>query len=314
MDLFSVKTPEDVDTLINIDGHNINARNDSCYTPLHIACAKGLANIVEKLCVLGADMNVIDVFGDTPLHIACSNEHNEHFDVIKKLCSLGANIDAKNIGFSKPIDNAALAGNLNIVKYFIEKYGIISDELLHNSLISESIDVFDYVLTLNPDLNQKVDEKTPLNLACELDNIYCVDKLLYAGADVNIVDSYGENVLINICSKNITEQTKGIINRLLFFGVDINQQTNHPYKDSYSSLHYICEKQNMLDIVKILISQKADVNLVTDTNDTPLMLAYNNNNYEYIPYLLEAGADGTDLLDFCDDEKTRELIMKYVKN
>ena len=46
--------------------------------PLHVACKKGLMELVFKLIANGADINEKDdVFGDTPLHMACKNGHME---------------------------------------------------------------------------------------------------------------------------------------------------------------------------------------------------------------------------------------------
>lgn len=288
MDLFSVKTSEDVDLLI-LAGHDINFRNENWYTPLHNACING------------------------------------YLDVVKKLCSLGANIHAVNHALNKPIDKAAEHGYLEIVKFFVENYGVISNRLLCNSLVNESIDVFDYVLTLSPNLDEKVYinfiYRTALIMACQKKSIYCVDKLLCAGANVNIISLCNESPLLYICNNQIiTEQAKGIIQRLLFFGADINQQRIYDNHIGFGSLHYICHFPNMLDIVKLLISQNANVNLLTSKNETPLIIACLNNNYEYIPCLLEAGADvdiddynGNNALDLCSNKEMQKLIIKYSK-
>lgn len=286
MDLFDAKTPEEVDLAI-LTGQNVNSINYKGYTPLHKASKKGYLNIIKKLCSLGANINAMDYMHD------------------------------------KPVDYAAKYGHLDIVKFFIENYGIISNRLLCNSLVNESVDVFDFVLTLNPDLDICVDMKIndkytclyALGIACYLNNIYCVNKLLYAGANVNIIDEYKQNSLIIVCknSQNI-EQAHGIVKHLLFFGIDID------YQSDYSCLHYVCKNKNMLDILKTLISQNANINLVTNEIKTPLIIACFYSNYEYIPYLLKAGANvdvkdnhGNYALDYCKDRVMQRLIINHSK-
>ena len=47
----------------------------SLRTPLHKACYFGHSNIVEYLLECGADVDAIDVEGDTPIHIAAQEDH-----------------------------------------------------------------------------------------------------------------------------------------------------------------------------------------------------------------------------------------------
>lgn len=39
------------------------------YTPLHGAVVKGITDMIEVLVSHGADVNAVDVRGDTPLHL-----------------------------------------------------------------------------------------------------------------------------------------------------------------------------------------------------------------------------------------------------
>ena len=70
---------------------NINAKTCSGYTPAHYAAGINSAgeashpNIIKKLHSLGADLNVQDWEGNTPLHIAVLNKH---LSIIKALLLL----------------------------------------------------------------------------------------------------------------------------------------------------------------------------------------------------------------------------------
>jgi hypothetical protein len=51
-------------------GANINAQDDDGYTPLIVACYKGLADIAQLLIEKGADVNAKDHEGLTALRLA----------------------------------------------------------------------------------------------------------------------------------------------------------------------------------------------------------------------------------------------------
>lgn len=47
------------------------------YTPLHAAVAAGKTECMRVLIEAGADCEAKNVYGNTPLHIACLNGHAE---------------------------------------------------------------------------------------------------------------------------------------------------------------------------------------------------------------------------------------------
>ena len=53
---------------------DINARTDENQTALHLAVHQGNWSIVERLIGYGAQLNIQDSSGDTPLHIALARE------------------------------------------------------------------------------------------------------------------------------------------------------------------------------------------------------------------------------------------------
>ncbi len=53
---------------------DIDARTEQLYTPLHAAVIKGYVKVVERLVGYGANLNVQDSDGDTPLHLTLDRE------------------------------------------------------------------------------------------------------------------------------------------------------------------------------------------------------------------------------------------------
>ncbi|CAK9873822.1 unnamed protein product [Sphagnum jensenii] len=72
-------------------------------TALHMAAANGNVRIVEAICgTKDVDLNKKDVFGYTPLHLACYSLHENRDKVIKTLlrCNkINANVSAKEEGY-----------------------------------------------------------------------------------------------------------------------------------------------------------------------------------------------------------------------
>ena len=77
--------------LINEHGMDKNLKAYGSVTPLHLAAAEGLLEVVELLAIeLKADVNAVSVIsGDTPLHRAARNGHKE---TVRVLASNKANV------------------------------------------------------------------------------------------------------------------------------------------------------------------------------------------------------------------------------
>lgn len=65
-------------------GANVNAREKSGATPLHLASANGHKAIVRILITEGANVNARDIYGNTSLHLAAANSHEGMVEVLRK--------------------------------------------------------------------------------------------------------------------------------------------------------------------------------------------------------------------------------------
>ena len=94
-------------------GAEINVANHKGNTPLHLAATLGLSMSVGRLVELGANTNKKNRDGDTPLHLAALGAHAKN---VEQLVVLGANIDAKNNDSKTPLQLAALKGHTKTIK------------------------------------------------------------------------------------------------------------------------------------------------------------------------------------------------------
>jgi ankyrin repeat protein len=86
-------------------------------TPLHFAVAMQNEKIVEALLEKGAKVDEKDKYGDTPLHIAISNNGNSV--IVEALLEKGAKVEAKNGHGHTPLYVAAMNGYEEIVKVLL---------------------------------------------------------------------------------------------------------------------------------------------------------------------------------------------------
>lgn len=221
----------------------------------------------------------------TPLHVACQQENLE---VVRAICESGItdkylNYNLKNNG--TPIEIASEVGNVEIVKYLISK-GANMYESLIIACSKGKEDILDVILSFNPNLNDIIDNITPLSISCERGNINCVQKLLCAGADPNKscpgkFNNHGNTPILSSCMF-YSYNPLHICKLLVAYGANYYKVNNY----GWSALHYIfkgicflrvpSESENInerIETLKFLVGLGCDINLQDHEGNTPLMTA-----------------------------------------
>jgi len=99
-------------------GADPNLRDERGFTPLHIASAKGLVDVAELLLMSGADPNAAGEAGVTPLHLAVLNGNA---DLVLLLLEHGADPAARDVGGKTPRDLASETGRHDLAQ-LLESY------------------------------------------------------------------------------------------------------------------------------------------------------------------------------------------------
>jgi uncharacterized protein len=115
MSLFTASTSAEVNELVR-QGHDINKYDHVMKTPLFRACENNNFEVINALCILGADVNTAH-YGKIPVNRCC---YEGNLDVVELLVSFGADINKTDNHGLNALDNAVHGGFLEITKYLVE--------------------------------------------------------------------------------------------------------------------------------------------------------------------------------------------------
>ncbi|MHC4155523.1 MAG: ankyrin repeat domain-containing protein [Planctomycetota bacterium] len=148
-------------------GADFDIKDNRGFTPLHCAAQSGQTEIAELLIARGASVEVTDRIGHTPLHTAA--EGGQH-DIVVLLLAQRANVNAENRMGRTPLHVAAKTGHTDVV----------------DILIAQGADV---------NARDKGAGRTPLHYAAAQAHSGVATLLLAKGAEVNAKDSLAHTPL-----------------------------------------------------------------------------------------------------------------------
>jgi len=205
--LFGAFTYVDIDQIqvLIAQGADVNAKNNSGQTLLHLACRTGNKEVAVLLIDKGADVDAETELGWTPLHDASTLGNH---DIVKLLIDKGADVNANraqspafpraaffvipnakdNIRVT-PLYLATLYGGKNVIELLISKgadvnaRNEIGQTALHRAAKSKSKDVVELLISKGADVDVKDNKgRTALDLAEESKRTEIVELLKKHGA------------------------------------------------------------------------------------------------------------------------------------
>ena len=222
---------------------------------IHCAAKEGHAKIIELLITKGAQVNVTDQSGITPLMYACEAGS---LDTVQRLIEQGAILDFQNPQHVTPLHFACQGGYSSIVAYLIKNGADIN---------AQHLDGLSHLYTASANNQPNI-----------------VKILADSGADVNISTNDGTSAL-HVASQN---GHAAVIEHLISAGCKVNCVQ----ESGATPLHFACQC-GQLTAANVLLRAGADVNATGGVDVTPLALACQKRQLEIMKLLLEKGASVT---------------------
>jgi ankyrin repeat protein/beta-lactamase regulating signal transducer with metallopeptidase domain len=181
--------------LLIAKGADVNAKNATGDTPLHLVC---YSNVAELLIAKGADINAKDRPGYTPLYSAAEANHLE---VAKLLISKGADVNAEEGSIrTTPLQYAVMLGHTDMVRLLIDKGADVNIDTqtgpaLGLAVVGGHTNIVELLIAKGANVNMDSRAITPLHLAITRGYTDIVELLVAKGANVNVRNSRGATPL-----------------------------------------------------------------------------------------------------------------------
>jgi ankyrin repeat protein len=228
------------------------------------ACITGNYKLAHRLFCRGANVNIKNDSGSSPLHIIMSHiievEDTVAINLFRNMIKSGAaNLNlASNDGLSPLMVLAKIPPSCNS--------GVSIQDLMQE------------LLSCQADVNAKdFNGNTSLKYACDLHQIDRIKLLLSYGAQLNDQDNEGKTCLHAVCY----EGYRDIAEILLDAGAILNIRD----QIGKTAVTYACEC-NRVDVVKLLIERGADINIMDAKGSFPLSIAVRNGYEDIVAVLL----------------------------
>jgi ankyrin repeat protein len=282
-------------------GYDVNLKDDSNLTGLHIACIHGHQKIVQFLVDKEASITCRDLDGMTPLHFACENNHTA---VAIYLVRMGGDTSLRNRAGLTSLHYICLCGNMQLTvlirDYLINVATGTGLTLLHCAADQGHYDLMNYLIEHSAQISPRDDEGlTPLHLSVINGHLHCVKLLIEHGAYWNVRDDTGMSPLLHACHEGNME----MVEYLLHPQVGGNVLARNDNGDT--ALH-LATSAGSLDLVKFLLTRKVEINARNKSGETALGVAMQAGFDHLVSWLRDRGA--TNKAESREEASTREKV------
>jgi len=317
---------EEVKTLLEFGSMDLNQGDYDQRTALHLAANDGNLEVVKLLCQAGADINVKDRWGDTPLDDARKAKQNSSaiVNILSGVTSPyaseqqpAATTDLKDQSINhKIVLKADERKDEGMTQLPVQEFAMACS-LLHQAALGNQI-VLEKIFLERPSMIhfRDYDRRTPLHLAASEGQLHICQFLVAMGARINRIDRWGGSPLDDAHREGHADVVKFLRGRGAKFG-SISQETNFITAaaegdkvevqavldfgnininsgdyDKRTALH-LAAGEGHLDIVEMLCKAGANVNVEDRWGHRPLDDAKNakQNSSAIMKLLMKHGAE-----------------------
>lgn len=242
----------------------------------------GRIDAVMTLLANGADPNLADDGGNTPLHLAALTRDA---GVAQSLLDAGARLDAINREDMTPLGLACEAGNWVVVEFLI-KHGARSDVdgATPALLFAAAVEGDDprgvkLLLKAKAKVNARGPQgRTALMVAALADNAEVAEALLAAGAEVDARDDGGHSALLEAARSGANR----VLQRLVFHRPDVHASDLR----GRTALHLGAQAGNAgVETLNLLLALGCQAHACDQNGDTPADLAANAGRWPLVRVL-----------------------------
>nr|XP_015913873.2 serine/threonine-protein phosphatase 6 regulatory ankyrin repeat subunit A-like [Parasteatoda tepidariorum] len=239
-------------------------------------------NLFKRLVQKGVSVENIDIFGITPLHLAC---HSGYIDIVQYLINILTQIDIQDKNGYTPLHYAIYNNHLEVVNILIAsgKCSLKSKTLRDDTALSiSSENNYEELTRFLINKEADVNDGNPLYKALmQGHQDICI--LLLQNKHTDIDKQFrdkGETLLQTASIKGLERVVSCFLGKKKFSkSIDIRNSLFFAIQQGYDG------------IVSLLLNRRADVNIVFENDVSPLHLAASRGHSEIIKILLDRGAD-----------------------
>jgi len=235
---------------------DLNAPQADGMTALHWAARQNDLETVQTLIKAGAKVDIATRYGVTPFYLACVNGNAAMIDVFLKA---GVNPNTANPGGETALMTATRTGNVDAIKLLIDRGAVVNAK-------------------------EEVRGQTALMWAVLENHPDAVKLLLGKGADINAQTAL-------VIPDGVTADPQGTSGDIGAHGPGIYRPRAVPAPSGAMTALNFAAREGNLEMARILIDAKADINLPSANGSTPLVVATINNHIQVAMFLVERGAD-----------------------
>lgn len=265
---------------------DINGIDNEGNTVLHLAAQMNDPDLITYFIIKGADPELKNFNGDTPLHLAI---RNDAFEAAQTLAKQGGNLFARDAEGITALDLGLTANNLYYNLFITKEAGDIRDEegqtIVHYFVKTKNLQGIQKCIENQLPISVKdKNKKTPLDIAFEEINDYesvvIAAELIQGGADEIVTDfSYFQDAIAARNLNNRFDDGQTPLHLAAIYGhnavttylLENNASTSVQDSSGATPLHEAIRYGN-LDIAKMLLDAGANVNAKDNLGKTPILL------------------------------------------
>jgi ankyrin repeat protein len=274
-----------------LEKYNRNAKEvfkrNSQSSDLHWYSLKGNADEMRNILLRDIDINSKNLSGHTPLHIA-SQFNNPA--IVELLIHSGSHVNALDNNNMTPLHFTSIYDNDRVASLLIKKGSDVnlvaqsSTSSLHISALWNSIKVTRILLNNGASVNVRNDTgSTPLYFAVYRSDINLVKLLVDHGSKINSEDKFGLTPL----AVAVYEKKPVIVKYLIAHGADLNKR----YFENKLSILHLSIFYKDFNTTKIIIDTGFNIIIKDKTGSTPLHYSVKNDDIKNTKLLLQKGAE-----------------------